>query len=107
MKLSQCVDMIQIVRSSQVMSGQVRSGQVRSGQVRSGQVRSGQVGWDQVRSRQVRPVRRQHGSIIYLLTTGQIDQVEFSGQFLVVLEILLFDVDQEHAVTARTVLVHV
>lgn len=46
-------------------------------------------------------------SVSYLLAAGQIHQVEFSTQFLFSLHVFLLDVDQEDAVTARAVLIHV
>lgn len=43
----------------------------------------------------------------YFFAASQIHQVQFSTQFLLSLHMLLLDVDQEDAVAARTVLVHV
>lgn len=43
----------------------------------------------------------------YLLTTSQVHQIEFPTQLLLRLRMLLLDVDQEDAVTARAVLIHV
>lgn len=45
--------------------------------------------------------------VSHLLAASQIHQVQFPTQFLLSLHMLLFDVDQEDAVAARTVLVHV
>lgn len=45
--------------------------------------------------------------VFYLLAASQVHQVQFSTQFLLRLHVLLLDVDQEDAVAARTVLVHV
>lgn len=43
----------------------------------------------------------------HLLTTSQIHQVEFSTQLLLRLHVFLLDVDEEDAVAARAVLIHV
>lgn len=43
----------------------------------------------------------------HLLAAGQIDQVEFSGQLLLRLHVLLLDVDLEDAVATGAVLIHV
>ncbi len=42
-----------------------------------------------------------------LLAASQIHQVELSTEFLLRLHVLLLDVDQEDAVTARAVLIHI
>lgn len=43
----------------------------------------------------------------HLLAASQVHQVEFAAQLLLRLHVLLLDVDQEDAVAARAVLVHV
>lgn len=43
----------------------------------------------------------------YLFTSSQIHQVEFSTKLLLGLHMFLLDVDQEDAMAARAVLVHV
>lgn len=42
-----------------------------------------------------------------LLAAGQIDQVELSRKFLLSLDIFLLDVDQEDAVAAGAVFIHI
>ncbi len=44
------------------------------------------------------------GKVVF---SHQIHQIEFPGQLLLVLEVLLLDVDEEDAVAAGAVLVHV
>ena len=39
--------------------------------------------------------------------TGQIDKIQLSRKFFLVFQILLFDINQEHTVTAGTVLIHI
>lgn len=43
----------------------------------------------------------------HLLTASQVDQVEFSCEFVRRVHVLLFDVDEEDAVATGAVLVHI
>ncbi len=42
-----------------------------------------------------------------LFASSQINEIKFSGELLLVLQVLLLDVDQEDRVAARAVLIHV
>lgn len=48
-----------------------------------------------------------HKASPYLLTPGEVDQVKLPDQLLLRLHVLLLDVDEEDAVAAGAVLVHV
>jgi hypothetical protein len=47
------------------------------------------------------------GYITNLFAASQINEIKLSGKLLLVLQVLLLDVDQEHRVAARAVLIHV